>query len=79
MALSVPFNVCDSAASFRWQRYNGVAIQSHCRGKPDDAACEADASRRQRHTTVISSKNRNVQRYCGMAFSANNLHPLSPW
>ena len=36
MALSVPFNVCDSAAC-RWQRYNGVAIQSHCRGKLSDA------------------------------------------
>lgn len=37
MALSVPFNVCDSAAACRWQRYNGVAIQSHCRGKLSDA------------------------------------------
>ena len=40
MALSVPFNVCDSAAC-RWQRYNGVAIQSHCRGKLSDAPPDA--------------------------------------
>lgn len=37
MALSVPFNVCDSAAACRWQRYNGVTIQSRCRGKLSDA------------------------------------------